>query len=169
MHLICENRPNLRTPSVYFSSCSFVFFVDHSFRGLLSTRLIYQHGNILIDGGRLRMGGESLPLVNIVGASRLKIALPKRNRGMILLVSALAVLAGIHLSASRWGWGIAAAGALLGLWAWFFHRQKAWVVRLHLLLNQRIQILFETLDDAEAFLTALGDAKGGELPVRRST
>lgn len=114
------------------------------------------------------MGGESLPLANIVGASRLRIALPKRHRGTILVVAVVVMLAGIHLSASRLGWGLAGVGALVGLWAWFFHRKKAWVVRLHLLLNQRIQILFENSDDAEAFLKALTEAKGGELPVRRA-
>ncbi|HEY2585601.1 MAG TPA: hypothetical protein VGI81_07550 [Tepidisphaeraceae bacterium] len=114
------------------------------------------------------MGGESLPLVNVEGATLLQIGRPKRHRGTILVLAALVVLAGIHLSAAPAGWGLMVAGALVGLWAWFFHRQKAWVVRLHLLLNQRLQILFDNAEDAEGFLTALSEAKGGELPVRRS-
>ena len=78
------------------------------------------------------------------------------------------MLAGIRFSSERWGWGLIIAGALIGIWAWFFHRRRAWLVRLHLLLNQRIQILFESQEDAEEFLTALVAAKGGELRVIRS-
>lgn len=128
---------------------------------------IYQQGNILIDGSRLRIGRESLPLANIVGASRVRIARPKRHWTAIMIVAALVLLAGIRFSESRWGWGMVAAGALVALWAWFFHRQRVWIVRLHLLLNQRIQILFERVEDADEFLAALSRAKGGELKVMR--
>lgn len=128
---------------------------------------IYHHGNILVDATRLRMGEESLPLVNVVGATRLRISRPKPRRATILILGLAAILAGIHFSTVPWGCCLIAAGTLVGLWAWFFHRQKAWVVRLHLLLNQRIQILFENLDDAEAFLAALIEAKGVDVPVRR--
>jgi hypothetical protein len=130
---------------------------------------IYQHGNILIDAGRLRIGSEALPLANIVGASRMRIGRPKRHWGTIVIVAGIVLLAGVRFSTERWGLGLIAAGALAGLWAWFFHRRKAWVVQLHLLLNQRIQIQFENVEDAEAFLAALAQAKGGDLPVRRSS
>lgn len=132
------------------------------------SRPIYQQGNILIDAGKLRIGSESLPLVNILAASRQRVGQPKRHWTTIMIAAAACALAGIRFSGERWGLALIAAGASLGAWAWFFHRRKAWIVRLHLLLNQRIQVLFDGADDADQFLAALAAAKGGDLPVMRS-
>jgi hypothetical protein len=113
------------------------------------------------------MGRESLPLANVVAASRVRIARPRRHWTAIMIIAALVLLAGIRFADHRWGWWMFAAGAIVGAWAWFFHRQRVWIVRLHLLLNQRIQILFERVEDADEFLSALSGAKGGALKVAR--
>jgi hypothetical protein len=57
---------------------------------------------------------------------------------------------------------------MLGSWAWFFHRQRVWIVRLNLLLNQRITLLFEDVEDANGLVVALREAKNGALPLVQS-
>lgn len=112
------------------------------------------------------MGNESVPLANIVAATRRRIGRPRRHWMTIMIVAVLVILTGLRFVQSRWGLPVVLAGGLLGAWDWFFHRQRAWLVQLNLLLNQRISVQFERIEDANDFLAALEAAKGGELPVR---
>jgi hypothetical protein len=115
------------------------------------------------------MGNESLPLANVVAATRRRIGRPRRHWMTIMIVAVLVILTGLRFVQSKWGLPILFAGVVLGAWDWFLHRQRAWLVQLNLLLNQRISVQFDQLEDADAFLAALKTAKGGELPVRIAT
>jgi hypothetical protein len=110
---------------------------------------------------------QSLPLVNIVSATERRIGIPKRHFSTILLAAAALLLVGLRFSHQWQGWGLMLAGLALGLWCHRFHRRRAWVIRLNLLLNQRLGIQFSEAQDAASFLTALSAAKGGNLPVMR--
>jgi len=90
---------------------------------------------------------------------------PKRHWAAVMLASGVLVLAGYRFSNHWSGWVLIGLGALLGSWGWFFHRRRVLIVRLNLLLNQRINVLFNEAEDAKGFLAALRAAKGGELPV----
>jgi hypothetical protein len=127
---------------------------------------IYHHGNIRISEGKLRIGNESLPLENIVAAARQTVRRPRRHWTMILIVAAIIMLTGVRFDHSTWGLDILGLGAALAVWTWFFHKSRAHLVRLHLLLNQRISVMFEDAPDADAFLDALKAARGGSLPVK---
>ena len=133
---------------------------------LLGSKPIYDQGNIRIADGKLRMGNESLPLANIVAATRRRVGRPRRHWMTIMIVAVLVILTGLRFVQSKWGLPIVFAGALLGACDWLFHRQRAWLVQLNLLLNQRLSVQFERLEDADDFLAALQASKGGELPVR---
>lgn len=127
---------------------------------------IYQQGNIRIADGKLRIGNESLPLVNIVAATRRRAWRPRRHWAAVMIVSAIVLLTGIRFENSTVGLGLLAAGAALALSNWFLRRDRIWLVQLNLLLNQRISVMFDQMNDADAFLAALKGVKGGELPTR---
>lgn len=127
---------------------------------------IYQHGNIRISDGRLRIGNESLPLVNIVAATCQKAHRPRRHWTTLIIVAAIVMLTGVRFIHSSLGLALLGVGAALSLWTWFLHRDPMWLVRLNLLLNQRISVMFEDVGDADGFLDALKTAKGGQLPIR---
>jgi hypothetical protein len=127
---------------------------------------IYQQGNIRIADGRLRIGNESLPLANILAATRRRAWRPRRHWAAVMIVSAIVLLAGIRFGNSMVGLGLFAAGAALALFNWFLRRDRIWLIQLNLLLNQRISVMFDKVNDADEFLAALKRAKGGELPTR---
>jgi hypothetical protein len=129
------------------------------------SQAIYSQGNLVIANGRLHVGTESLPLVNIRSVSERTMMRPKRHWAVVMLASGVLVLAGYRFSNHWPGWVLIGLGALLGSWGWFFHRRRVLIIRLNLLLNQRINVLFNEAEDARGFLTALKAAKGGELPV----
>jgi hypothetical protein len=112
------------------------------------------------------MGNQSLPLANIIAATRQRVGRPRRHWTTIMIVAAILTLTGVRFVHFNWGLALIAAGAALALWDWFFHRQRVWFVKLNLLLNQRINLMFEEVQDADDFLAALKAAKGGDLPVR---
>jgi hypothetical protein len=120
---------------------------------------IYQQGNIRIDSGKLRIGGEWLPLANIMGVRSAPASRPRRHWTTIILIAAAVVLAGSRFPDRPWGWALMLGGAVVGSWCWFFYRDRTWMVRLNLLLDQRIRILFNDQSDAEAFVAALTEAK----------
>jgi hypothetical protein len=130
-------------------------------------RAIYSHGNLVIERGRLRVDNEWLPLVNIQSVTERSMMRPKRHWAAIMAGAGLLVLAGYRFLYYWPGWVLLCLGALLGLWGWFFHRRRVWIVRLNLLLNQRITVLFDEAADAKEFLVALKTAKGGSLAVAR--
>lgn len=92
---------------------------------------------------------------------------PKRHWAIVMIVAGLLVLAGYRYINHWAGWVLLAGGLALGSWGWFFHRRRVWIIRLNLLLNQRISVLFNEIDDAKGFLAALTAAKGGNLPMAR--
>jgi len=104
-------------------------------------------------------------MVNIRSVSEQAVRRPKRHWGAVMLAAGLLVLVGYRFSNHWLGWVLLAGGILLGSWGWFFHRRRVWIIRLNLLLNQRIMVLFNDAEEAEAFLAALKAAKGGTLPV----
>jgi hypothetical protein len=107
----------------------------------------------------LRIDKQSLPLGNIQAVVERRVLRPKRHWAAAMVVAALLTLAGVRLLPARMGWPLLAAGILLAAWDWFFHRKPIWVVRLHLLLDQRISVVFEDAADAGSFVTALTTAK----------
>jgi hypothetical protein len=127
---------------------------------------IYEHGNIRISDGKLRIGNESLPLVNIVSATRQKAHRPRQHWTTLMIVAGIVMLSGVRFIHSNWGLALLGVGAAMALWTWFLHRDRMWLVRLNLLLNQRISVMFEEVGDADGFLDALKAAKGGQLPIR---
>lgn len=128
----------------------------------------FRQGNLVIADGRLHVGRESLPLVNIESATERRIARPKRHWNAIMITAVVLFLGGIRFSGDGWGWALIGSGVLIAAWGWFFHREPVWTLRLNLLLNQRIQVLFTDRADLEQFLAALSAAKGGRLPVARA-
>jgi hypothetical protein len=113
----------------------------------------------------LRIDKQSLPLGNIQAVVERRVLRPKRHWAAAMVVAALLMLGGVRLLPSRMGWPLLAAGILLAAWDWFFHRKPIWVVRLHLLLDQRISVVFEDAADAGSFVAALTTAKSaGRLP-----
>jgi hypothetical protein len=129
----------------------------------------FRQGNLLISKGRLHVGRESLPLSNIESLVEQLVRRPKRHWTAIMVGAVILFLTGLRFSAERWAWGFMGAGLLLAGWNWSFNRQPVWVVRLNLLLNQRIKIVFEDAADSEAFVAALAQAKSGKLPVMRAS
>jgi hypothetical protein len=85
-----------------------------------------------------------------------------------MIVAAMLLLAGFRISHPWLGWVVSFAGIALAAWGWFFHRRRVWIVRLNLLLNQRITLLFEDLEDANGLVIALREAKNGALPLVQS-
>ena len=139
--------------------------VASQFRVAERSHVIYSQGNLVIANGRLQVGTESLPLVNIRSVSERTMMRPKRHWAVVMLASGVLLLTGYRFSNQWPGWVILGLGVLLGSWGWFFHRRRVLIVRLNLLLNQRINVLFNEAEDARNFLTALKAAKGGELPI----
>lgn len=127
---------------------------------------IYEHGNIRISEGKLRIGNESLPLVNIVSATRQRAHRPRRHWTTLMIAAAIVMLTGVRFIHSNGGLALLGVGAALAVWTWFLHRDRMWLVRLNLLLNQRISVMFEDVADADGFLDALKIAKGGQLPIK---
>lgn len=104
--------------------------------------------------------------MNIVAATRQRAWRPRRHWAAVMIVSAIMLLAGLRFGSSTVGLGLLVTGAALALSNWFLRRDRIWLIQLNLLLNQRIRLMFEEMDDADEFLAALNGAKGGELPTR---
>ena len=128
---------------------------------------IYEHGNLQISGGRLRIDRQSLPLTNIVSVTDRRVHRPRKHSTATLIVAAAAIVVGYRLLPFRLAWAIMAVGTILGAWCLIFWRDKVRIINLNLLLNQRIKILFPDPMDADGFLEALTIAKGGKLPIIR--
>jgi len=91
----------------------------------------------------------------------------RKHWAVILGAAAGAVVVGYRLSGRPIAWVLVSAGVLLAAWCLIFHRDKARMIRLNLLLNQRVGVLFSDPTDADGFLRALEEAKGGKFPVIR--
>ena len=128
----------------------------------------FRQGNLVIANGRLHVGRESVPLVNIESVTQRIAHQPRRHWTAIMVAAGLLFLVGLRYSTERWGWAVLCAGLLLGAWNWFFHRKRIWIIRLNLLLNQRIQIVFDDRADSDSFVSVLTKAKAGHLPVMRA-